>query len=130
MSYLTLTIICIDLACGLGFEALSVISRVCVSLRFIPVIYSRYCFGTTSEYVFQRFPWVLPCTLFLISHKHGVYLYGKAEKSRCSYNRKYKIEMFKITKFNVCVLGMLVGIGFISALPFIGLSCRWCSAGG
>jgi len=38
--------------------------------------------------------------------------------------------MFKITKFNLCVIGMLVGIGLISALPFVGLSCRWCTAGG
>jgi hypothetical protein len=38
--------------------------------------------------------------------------------------------MFRISKFNVCILGMLVGIGLISALPFVGLSCRWCTAGG
>jgi hypothetical protein len=37
--------------------------------------------------------------------------------------------MFKITKFNLCVVGMLVGIG-MSALPFMGLSCRGCTAGG
>ena len=26
--------------------------------------------------------------------------------------------MFKITKFNLCVIGMVIGIGLISALPF------------
>jgi hypothetical protein len=38
--------------------------------------------------------------------------------------------MFKMTKFNLCVIGMFVGIGLISALPFMGLTCRWCTAGG
>jgi hypothetical protein len=38
--------------------------------------------------------------------------------------------MFKITNFHLCVIGMLVGIGFMSALPFTGLSCRWRTAGG
>jgi hypothetical protein len=28
--------------------------------------------------------------------------------------------MLKITKFNVCVFGMFVGIGLISLLPFMG----------
>ena len=37
--------------------------------------------------------------------------------------------MFKLTKFNVCVIGMVVGIGLISILPFVGLSCRWCTTG-
>jgi hypothetical protein len=35
-----------------------------------------------------------------------------------------KYEMFKITKFKVCVIGMIVGIGLISLLPFMGLTCR------
>jgi hypothetical protein len=38
--------------------------------------------------------------------------------------------MVKITKINLCVMEMLVGIGFMSALPFMGLSCKWCTAGG
>ena len=39
--------------------------------------------------------------------------------------------MFKITKFNICIIGMLVGIGLISLLPFMGLTCRWgCAAVG
>ncbi|MBD0360768.1 MAG: hypothetical protein ICV56_08680 [Nitrososphaeraceae archaeon] len=39
--------------------------------------------------------------------------------------------MFKITKFNICIIGMLVGIGLISLLPVMGLTCRWgCTPGG
>ena len=39
--------------------------------------------------------------------------------------------MFKITKFNICIIGMLVGIGLICLLPFMGLTCRWgCAAVG
>jgi hypothetical protein len=38
--------------------------------------------------------------------------------------------MFKITKFNLCMIGMFVEIGLITALPFMGLLCRWCTAGG
>ncbi|MFL6317753.1 MAG: hypothetical protein ACJ71K_05940 [Nitrososphaeraceae archaeon] len=38
-----------------------------------------------------------------------------------------KRQMFKITKFKVCVIGMLVGVGLVSLLPFIGLTCRWCT---
>jgi hypothetical protein len=42
-----------------------------------------------------------------------------------------KDDMFKITKFNICIIGMLVGIGLISLLPFMGLTCRWgCAAVG
>jgi hypothetical protein len=41
-----------------------------------------------------------------------------------------KDDMFKITKFNICIIGMLIGIGLISLLPFMGLTCRWgCTAG-
>jgi len=38
--------------------------------------------------------------------------------------------VFKATKFNICVIGMIVGIALISMLPFMGLTCRWCTAGG
>ena len=38
--------------------------------------------------------------------------------------------MFKATKFNICVIGMIVGTALISMLPFMGLTCRWCTAGG
>ncbi|HEY6886112.1 MAG TPA: hypothetical protein VI278_18935 [Nitrososphaeraceae archaeon] len=41
-----------------------------------------------------------------------------------------KCEMFKITKFKVCVIGMIVGVGLISLLPFMGLTCRWCTGTG
>ena len=34
--------------------------------------------------------------------------------------------MFKLTKFSICIVGMIVGITIIGALPFMGLSCRWC----
>ena len=38
--------------------------------------------------------------------------------------------MFKITKVNICIIGMLVGIGLISLLPVMGLTCRWgCTLG-
>jgi hypothetical protein len=30
--------------------------------------------------------------------------------------------MFKITKYKICVAGMLLGIGLISLLPFMGLA--------
>ena len=39
-------------------------------------------------------------------------------------------DMFKITKFNICIIGILVGIALISLLPFMGLTCRWCTAAG
>jgi hypothetical protein len=41
--------------------------------------------------------------------------------------------MFKVkimTKFNICIVGMVVGIGLTSALPFMGLTCRWCTGAG
>jgi hypothetical protein len=42
-----------------------------------------------------------------------------------------KDEMFKITKYNLCIIGMLVAIGVISLLPFMGLTCRWgCTIAG
>jgi len=34
--------------------------------------------------------------------------------------------MFGVTKFKICMIGMLVGIGLIGVLPLIGLTCRWC----
>lgn len=52
------------------------------------------------------------------------------ENTSNSSDNKYCSNMFKITKFNLCVIGMFLGIGLISALPFVGLSCRWCTAGG
>jgi hypothetical protein len=39
-------------------------------------------------------------------------------------------RMFKITKFKVCIIGMVVGVGLISLLPFMGLTCRWCTGAG
>ena len=39
------------------------------------------------------------------------------------------MDIFKITKFNMCVIGILVGIGLLSLLPFMGLTCRWCTVG-
>jgi hypothetical protein len=39
-------------------------------------------------------------------------------------------DMFKITKFNICIIGILVGIGLLSLLPFMGLACRWCTSAG
>ncbi|HKG89937.1 MAG TPA: hypothetical protein VKA95_16585 [Nitrososphaeraceae archaeon] len=53
-----------------------------------------------------------------------------AEDTSNSLIGKIRVYMFKTTKFNLCVIGMVIGIGLISALPFIGLSCRWCTAGG
>ena len=38
--------------------------------------------------------------------------------------------MFKITKFKVCVIGMVLAVGLISLLPFMGLTCRWCTGTG
>ena len=38
--------------------------------------------------------------------------------------------MFKITKFKICVIGMIVGVGLISLLPFMGMTCRWCTGAG
>jgi hypothetical protein len=32
--------------------------------------------------------------------------------------------MFKLTKFSICIVGMIVGITIIGALPFMGLTCR------
>ncbi|HKG89807.1 MAG TPA: hypothetical protein VKA95_15925 [Nitrososphaeraceae archaeon] len=32
--------------------------------------------------------------------------------------------------YTLCVIGMVIGIGLISALPLMGLTCRWCTAGG
>ena len=34
--------------------------------------------------------------------------------------------MLKLTKFNICIIGMMVGITLIGALPFIGLACSHC----
>jgi hypothetical protein len=52
------------------------------------------------------------------------------ENSSNSLKGNIRYDMFKITKFNLCVIGMFVGIGLISMIPFMGLSCRWCTAGG
>jgi hypothetical protein len=52
-----------------------------------------------------------------------------AEDTSNNLTGKIKVHMFKITKFNLCMVGMVVGIGLISALPFMGLSCRWCTPG-
>jgi hypothetical protein len=41
-----------------------------------------------------------------------------------------KYKMFKITKFKVCIMGMIAGVGLISLLPFMGLTCRWCTGAG
>jgi len=38
--------------------------------------------------------------------------------------------MFKITKYKICVAGMLLGVGLISLLPFMGLTCRSCTGSG
>ena len=42
---------------------------------------------------------------------------------------KNNTTLFKITKLNICIIGILVGIGLLSLLAFIGLTCRWCTAG-
>ena len=44
--------------------------------------------------------------------------------------RKNNTTLFKITKFNICIIGILVGIALLSLLPFIGLTCRWCTSTG
>jgi len=44
--------------------------------------------------------------------------------------RKNDTTLFKMTKFNICIIGILVGIALLSLLPFIGLSCRWCTSAG
>ena len=33
-------------------------------------------------------------------------------------------------KIQICVAGMLLGVGLISLLPFMGLTCRWCTGTG
>ena len=43
---------------------------------------------------------------------------------------KNNTTLFKITKLNICIIGILVGIALISLLPFIGLTCRWCTSAG
>jgi hypothetical protein len=43
---------------------------------------------------------------------------------------KAKIMAKIMTKFNICIIGMVVGIGLISVLPFMGLTCRWCTGAG
>ena len=44
--------------------------------------------------------------------------------------RKNNTTLFKITKFNICVIGILVGIALLSLIPFMGLTCRWCTSAG
>ena len=44
--------------------------------------------------------------------------------------KKNTMDMFKITKFNICIIGILVGITLLSLLPFMGLACRWCTSAG
>ena len=34
------------------------------------------------------------------------------------------MNMYKLTKFSICIVGMIVGITIIGALPFMGLTCR------
>jgi ABC-type spermidine/putrescine transport system permease subunit II len=43
---------------------------------------------------------------------------------------KNNTTLFKMTKLNICIIGILVGIALISLLPFMGLTCRWCTAAG
>jgi uncharacterized membrane protein YeiH len=45
-------------------------------------------------------------------------------------SRKNNTSLFKMTKLNICIIGILIGIALISLLPFIGLTCRWCTSGG
>jgi hypothetical protein len=44
--------------------------------------------------------------------------------------RKNNTTLFKITKFNICIIGILVGIALLSLIPFMGLTCRWCTSAG
>jgi hypothetical protein len=44
--------------------------------------------------------------------------------------RKNNTTLFKITKFNTCIIGILVGIALLSLIPFMGLTCRWCTSAG
>jgi hypothetical protein len=44
--------------------------------------------------------------------------------------KKNDTTLFKMTKFNICIIGILVGIVLLSLLPFIGLTCRWCTSSG
>jgi uncharacterized membrane protein YeiH len=43
---------------------------------------------------------------------------------------KNNTTLFKITKFNICIIGILVVIALLSLLPFMGLTCRWCTSAG
>jgi hypothetical protein len=45
-------------------------------------------------------------------------------------SRKNNTTLFKMTKLNICIIGILVRIALISLLPFMGLTCRWCTAAG
>ena len=44
--------------------------------------------------------------------------------------RKNNTTLFKMTKYNICIIGILVGIALLSLLPFMGLTCRWCTSAG
>jgi uncharacterized membrane protein YeiH len=44
--------------------------------------------------------------------------------------KKNDTTLFKMTKFNMCIIGILVGIALLSLIPFIGLTCRWCTSAG
>ena len=43
---------------------------------------------------------------------------------------KNNTTLFKMTKYNICIIGLLVGIALLSLIPFIGLTCRWCTSAG
>jgi uncharacterized membrane protein YeiH len=43
---------------------------------------------------------------------------------------KNSTTLFKMTKFSICIVGILVGIALLSLIPFIGLTCRWCTSAG
>jgi hypothetical protein len=47
-----------------------------------------------------------------------------------AFANKNNTTLFKMTKYNICIIGILVGIALLSLLPFMNLTCRWCTSTG
>ena len=85
-------------------------------------------------------PWIVSPILALLSTENpqvmiaigGVLcaIFGGVTAAFVARKKNNTIDMFKITKFNICIIGILVGIALLSLIPFIGLTCRWCTSAG
>ena len=99
---------------------------------YVQVIYLHNGFQGYKNRYWRLALFTSSSIVMMIYWKACQFLKINAEDNSNTCQMKINVEknMFKVTKFKICVIGMVVGVGVISLLPFMGLTCRWCTGTG